>query len=59
MNQDEALLTQLGYKQDLRRAFSRVELFGLSFSIIGVFPSIAYVLLSIAFNSCRAEYTFS
>lgn len=44
MSQDEALLASLGYKQDFKRAFSRIELFGVSFSIVGVFPSIASVL---------------
>lgn len=42
---DEDLLAQLGYKQEFKRDFSRLELFGLSFSIIGVVQSIAIVLL--------------
>jgi uncharacterized membrane protein YesL len=41
---DEDLLANLGYKQEFRRDFSRIELFGLSFSIVGVVQSIAYVL---------------
>jgi len=45
MNRDEAALASLGYKQDFKRAFSKVELFGISFSIVGVFPSIAGVLV--------------
>lgn len=40
---DVAVLASLGYKQEFKRAFSPVEVFGLGFSIIGVFPSIAYV----------------
>lgn len=40
---DEALLKSLGYKQELRRTFTPLELFGVGFSIIGLFPSIAYV----------------
>ncbi|TFY62224.1 hypothetical protein EVG20_g6781 [Dentipellis fragilis] len=44
-NRDEELLATLGYKQELRREFSPWELFGISFSIIGVFPSMASVLL--------------
>ncbi|KAJ7902108.1 amino acid/polyamine transporter I [Mycena olivaceomarginata] len=42
---DEDLLAQLGYKQEFKRDFSRLELFGLSFSIVGVVQSIAAVLL--------------
>ncbi|KAJ3483085.1 hypothetical protein NLI96_g6547 [Meripilus lineatus] len=43
-NADEALLAQLGYKQEFRRAFSGLETFGIAFSIIGLLPSIASVL---------------
>ncbi|KAF9457969.1 amino acid/polyamine transporter I [Collybia nuda] len=42
---DEALLARLGYKQEFKRDFSRLELFGLSFSIVGIVQSIAAVLL--------------
>ncbi|KAF7361655.1 GABA permease [Mycena venus] len=42
---DEDVLAQLGYKQEFKRDFSRLELFGLSFSIVGVVQSIAAVLL--------------
>jgi uncharacterized membrane protein YesL len=42
-NNDEALLAQLGYKQEFKRDFTRIELFGLSFTIVGVVQSIAYV----------------
>lgn len=45
LSQDEALLAELGYKQEFKRDFSRLELFGLSFSIIGVVQSIAAVLI--------------
>ena len=45
LDKDAALLASLGYKQDFRRTFSRLELFGVGFSIIGVFPSVAYVPL--------------
>lgn len=37
---DEALLASLGYKQEFRREFSKLEVFGVSFSIIGVVPSV-------------------
>lgn len=40
---DEDLLARLGYKQEFKRDFSRLELFGLSFTIVGVVQSIAYV----------------
>ncbi|KAJ7583267.1 amino acid/polyamine transporter I [Mycena floridula] len=42
---DEELLARLGYKQEFKRDFSRMELFGLSFTIVGVVQSIAAVLL--------------
>lgn len=38
---DDAFLASLGYKQEFKRQFTRLELFGVSFSIIGVLPSIA------------------
>lgn len=41
---DEKLLAQLGYKQEFKRAFTPLEVFGVSFSIIGLLPSIASVL---------------
>lgn len=40
MSGDEALLAKLGYKQELRREFSPIEVFGIGFSIIGLIPSI-------------------
>jgi len=43
--QDEALLASLGYKQEFKRAFKPFEVFGVAFSIIGLLPSIASVLL--------------
>ncbi|EIN05728.1 APC amino acid permease [Punctularia strigosozonata HHB-11173 SS5] len=44
-NADAALLATLGYKQEFKRAFHPVELFGVGFSIIGLLPSIASVLV--------------
>ncbi|KAL1740224.1 amino acid/polyamine transporter I [Schizophyllum fasciatum] len=41
---DEALLAELGYKQEFQRAFRPVEVFGVALSIIGLLPSIASVL---------------
>ncbi|KAG2072013.1 amino acid transporter [Suillus decipiens] len=41
---DEALLAELGYKQEFKRAFTPLEVFGIAFSIVGLLPSIASVL---------------
>lgn len=41
MDSDEAILSSLGYKQDFKRAYTKLELFGLSFTIVSVLPSIA------------------
>ncbi|KAJ7682923.1 amino acid transporter [Mycena rosella] len=41
---DEELLATLGYKQEFKRAFTPLEVFGIAFSIIGLLPSIASVL---------------
>ena len=40
---DQDVLARLGYKEEFKRDFSRVELFGLSFTIVGVVQSIAWV----------------
>ncbi|KAF8553643.1 amino acid transporter [Imleria badia] len=42
---DELLLAQLGYKQEFKRAFTPIEVFGIAFSIIGLLPSIASILV--------------
>ena len=42
---DEALLASLGYKQEFRREFAPLEVFGIAFSIIGLLPSMASVLV--------------
>lgn len=44
-NNDDALLEKLGYKAELKRDFSPLELFGVSFSIMGLAPSIASILI--------------
>lgn len=41
---DEAVLAKLGYKQELRREFTPLEVSGLAFSYTGVLPGIASVL---------------
>ncbi|KAI5953953.1 hypothetical protein CANMA_004792 [Candida margitis] len=40
---DTELLHQIGYKQELRRHYSTVQVFGIAFSIMGLLPSIASV----------------
>ncbi|EJF60127.1 APC amino acid permease [Dichomitus squalens LYAD-421 SS1] len=42
---DQELLANLGYKQEFQRAFTGLETFGIAFSIIGLLPSIASVLV--------------
>ncbi|KAF8130355.1 amino acid/polyamine transporter I [Boletus edulis] len=42
---DEQRLAELGYKQEFKRAFTPLEVFGIAFSIIGLFPSTASVLV--------------
>lgn len=37
---DVDLLEQIGYKQELRREYSTLQVFGIAFSIMGVLPSI-------------------
>ncbi|RHZ48366.1 putative GABA permease (Uga4) [Aspergillus thermomutatus] len=38
---DTQLLAELGYKQELRRQYSTLEIFAVAFSIMGLVPSIA------------------
>ncbi|KAI0320655.1 APC amino acid permease [Amylostereum chailletii] len=42
---DEVVLAGFGYKQELKRDFRAVDLFGLSFSLIGLIPSMSSVLV--------------
>ncbi|KAF8312057.1 hypothetical protein F5887DRAFT_930556, partial [Amanita rubescens] len=42
---DDALLASLGYKQELKRNFTPLEVFGIGFSVIGLIPSMASVLV--------------
>ncbi|KAJ6529059.1 amino acid/polyamine transporter I [Mycena vulgaris] len=42
---DSALLASLGYRQELKREFTPVELFGFGFSVAAVVPSVASVLV--------------
>ena len=41
---DVELLAQIGYKQELRRHYSTLQVFGIAFSIMGLLPSVASVL---------------
>lgn len=41
---DAAVLAKLGYKQELRRNFTMIEVFGIAFSSMGLVPSIASTL---------------
>ncbi|KAL5362753.1 amino acid/polyamine transporter I [Aspergillus floccosus] len=41
---DSELLASLGYKQELRRHYSTVQIFAIAFSIMGLLPSIASTL---------------
>ncbi|KIL59816.1 hypothetical protein M378DRAFT_84638 [Amanita muscaria Koide BX008] len=45
VNADDDLLASFGYKPELKRNFTRFEIFGLGFSIIGILPSLASVLV--------------
>ena len=41
---DMELLATLGYKQELRRHYSTIQIFAVAFSIMGLLPSIASTL---------------
>lgn len=41
---DADLLASMGYKQELKRNFSTLEVFGIAFSIMGLLPSISSTL---------------
>lgn len=43
-NADDELLMELGYKPELKRNFSMIEVFGIAFSIMSLLPSIASTL---------------
>lgn len=40
---DETLLAEIGYKQELKRRFSTFQIFGISYSIMGILPSVASI----------------
>ncbi|AQZ17392.1 hypothetical protein BZL39_L04650 [Zygosaccharomyces parabailii] len=41
---DNQLLAEIGYKQELKRQFSTLQVFGVAFSIMGLLPSIGTVM---------------
>ncbi|PBK92912.1 amino acid transporter [Armillaria gallica] len=45
VDNDERLLISLGYKQELKRHFTPLEIFGFAFSLIGIVPSFASVFI--------------
>ncbi|KAJ5463183.1 hypothetical protein N7475_008127 [Penicillium sp. IBT 31633x] len=51
---DSELLATLGYKQELRRHYSTLEIFAVAFSIMGLLPSIASTL---AFSMPAVRWT--
>lgn len=56
-DKDKDVLARLGYKQEFKRDFTRIELFGLSFSIVGVVQSIAYVSVCL-FSLAKRVFSF-
>jgi hypothetical protein len=44
ITETNCLIATLGYKQELRRHYSTVEIFAVAFSIMGLLPSIASTL---------------
>ncbi|KAF2221629.1 gaba permease [Elsinoe ampelina] len=42
--EDARVLAAMGYKQELQRNFTKIEVFGIAFSIMGLLPSIASTL---------------
>jgi amino acid transporter len=40
---DEELLAQIGYKPELKRHFTKIQAFGVAFSIMGLLPSISSI----------------
>ncbi|KAJ5470654.1 hypothetical protein N7530_008011 [Penicillium desertorum] len=51
---DTELLATLGYKQELRRHYSTIEIFAVAFSIMGLLPSIASTL-AFSMPAARAD----
>ena len=45
LGKDDILLASLGYKAELKREFTALEVFAFAFSIIGLLPSISSTLV--------------
>jgi amino acid transporter len=43
-NNDDDLLAEIGYKQELKRRFSTFQIFGIAYSIMGILPSVSSLL---------------
>ena len=60
---DVELLADLGYKQEFKRSFNAIEVFGMGFSVIGLCPSMAYVglnsVISLSLILCSAPFSFT
>ena len=41
---DDDLLAEIGYKQELKRRFSTFQIFGIAYSIMGILPSVSSLL---------------
>lgn len=41
VDNDEAMILALGYKQEFKREFSMISIFAVSFSVLGLLPSVA------------------
>ncbi|GAV30062.1 hypothetical protein PMKS-003568 [Pichia membranifaciens] len=44
VDNDDDLLAEIGYKQELKRRFSTFQIFGIAYSIMGILPSVASLL---------------
>lgn len=44
VDDDDDLLAEIGYKQELKRRFSTFQIFGIAYSIMGILPSVASLL---------------
>ncbi|ODQ44098.1 hypothetical protein PICMEDRAFT_74936 [Pichia membranifaciens NRRL Y-2026] len=44
VDNDDDLLAEIGYKQELKRRFSTFQIFGIAYSIMGILPSVSSLL---------------
>ena len=57
MDDDTLELAQLGYKQEFKRAFSALHVFGFVFSLFGLFSSMSYVFLHLQSAGSLTRYS--